>query len=1070
MELPKIAVQRPVAVLMVFAAIFLIGVISLTKLPVELMPNIGYKKVTIITRVRGGMPPTEVEEMVTRPIEDAVSTASRVEEITSRSEKGESEVIIKFEPGTDMEFAALEVREKFAKIKNKLPEEIERPIIARYEESDAYVMIAAVRSKRYTTEYIRKLIDEDIKEYLLRAEGVANVDVYGGRERKILVEFDQEKLDAFGLPVIEVINKLGMNNINLLAGDVEGKRNKYMMRTVGAFKSVEEISDTPVSPAGQPSIIRMRDIAKVEDSFIEPQNYARLGVHPDGIPGDIVSLYIHKESTANTIHVVEGIKNQIDGPIREKLAEYGLIIGEDLEIEIIRDQAEFIIKAIDTVRQSLMYGAILAAFVLFYFLRNIRSTFIIFTSIPASVVATFAMMYFRNILNPEGAISINVMTLSGLALGIGMLVDNSIVVLENIFSKREKNIPSSEAAVIGAKEVLLAIVASTITTVVVFLPIVFVTEEIKMLYGGLALTVTFSLTASLFVALTLIPGFSARFLGPSKGGINLSGLKRAYIKRLSHVLRKRYFFTAMGFGLFLVSIFMLKTLDREFLGQTEQGKFTISARLEAGAKLEATDEMVKEIEGVLSGHSAIENFSSRTEGWSSRIYVTLLPLVKTGQGTEDVIAYLRPRMEEVERRYRGGFIYFSEIQAPGMPEVQIDVYGHNYEKLNELISEVSRGLQAVPGIADMKRSIEPGRPEYRIIVDKEKAAYYGFTTREVADIVHAEMRGLRAMLFHTEAKEVETIARLEEDDRKDFEDIRNLLITTPSGGSIYLKQLARFEPAIGPSEIHRKNKNRYIELSGTSTKLSLGRAIATIKEALKDLKLPRDYYWEFGGSYEKDLRNQRQLVFAMLLTLLLVYMVLASLFESYYQPFIIMFSIPLAYIGAIFVLWITKKPVGTGVIIGAIMLGGIVVNNAIILIDRINHLRKEGAALISAVLTGGKDRMRPILLTTSTTVLTLIPMAIDRSEASNLWSPLAVTVIGGLLFSTILTLILIPSIYIIFEDINKSLHGKTFFRDVRALLRNINRDRQLALAKAKRSLSNGQKKGTTPKKGTGYFF
>ncbi len=1040
MDVSKTAVQRPIAILMIFVAVILIGIISLTKLPVELMPNIGYKKITIITRVRGGMPPTEVEELVTRPIEDAVSTVSRIEEITSKSEKGESQVVMRFEPGTDMDFAALEVREKFARIKNKLPREIERPVIARYEESDVYVMISAVTSMKYTTEHLRKVIDEDIKEYLLRVDGVANVDVYGGRERKILVEFDQQRLNAYGLPILQVIDKLGINNLNLLAGDIEGERNKYMLRTIGEFESIDEIRNMPISSTAAGSLIRLKDIAKVGDTFLEPENYARLGVETQMVPTDIVSLYIHKESQANTIKVVDGVNKQINGPIKEKLAELGLILNEDLNIEVISDQAEFIVKAINTVKRSLLYGAILAAFILFYFLRNRRSTFIIFTSIPTSVVATFALIYFRNMLFSQSPITINVMTLSGLALGIGMLVDNSIVVLENIFSKREKNMSAKESAVIGAKEVFLAILASTVTTIVVFLPIIFVTEEIKMLYGGLALTVTFSLLASLVVALTLIPSLSAHFLGKVKGGIDLKGIKKRYQRWLFFALRRRYIFVLAAFMLFIISMLAMKTLDREFLGQTEQGKFTIYARLEAGAKLDASDEMVEEIEEILSQYPAVENFSSRVEGWSSRIYVSLIPFERRRQSTEDVITWLRPKLKEIERRYRGGFIYFSEVQAPGMPEVKLDIYGHNYDRLNEFIKEIGHGMQSVPGMVDLKRSIEPGRPEYRLIIDKEKAAYYGFTTRDVADIAHAEMRGLRATLFHTEAKEVETVARLRKEDRETFDDIKNLLITTPRGDSIYLKQLADFKPAIGPSEIHRRNKNRYIELSGTSTKLSMSKAINNIRKALKDFKLPRDYYWEFGGDYEKQVQSQRQLVFALFLTLILVYMVLASLFESYYQPFIIMGSIPLACIGAILMLWITKTSIGTGVMIGAIMLAGIVVNNAIILIDKINRIRKDDISMLKAIVQGGKDRLRPILLTTSTTVLALVPMALDRSEASNLWSPLAITVIGGLLFSTILTLILVPSIYIIFEDIHKSFKGKTMLRDAKAILQVLRQD------------------------------
>lgn len=1049
MDISRTAVKRPITILMIFAAVMLIGIISLTKLPVELMPNVGYKKITIITRVRGGMPPTEVEEMVTKPIEDAVSMVNGVEEIFSKSEKGESQVVIKFESETDMDFAALEVREKFARIKNDLPREIERPVIARYEETDIYVMISAVTSKKYTTEYLRTVINEDIKEYLMRVDGVANVEAYGGRERKILVEFDQDKLNAHSLPILKVIDKLGMNNLNLLAGKVEGKRDKYLLRTMGEFETIEEIENIVVATTPSSSLVKLKDIASIEDSFLDPENYARLGAPPVAIPTDIVSLYIHKEAEANTVKVVNAVKKQIEGPIKEKLAELGLVSEEDINIDIVSDQASFIVNAIDTVKRSLLFGAILAAFILFFFLRNYRSTFIIFTSIPTSVVATFTLMYFRNSFFPQSQMSINVMTLSGLALGIGMLVDNSIVVLENIFSKREKKISAHEAAITGTKEVFLAISASTITTIVVFLPIIFVSDDIKKLYGSLGMTVTFSLLASLIVALTLIPCLSAYLLNMSRLGLDLSWIRNKYQMCLSYVLRMRYLSVVLAFAVFFLALFVFRGLDREFLGQTEQGKFTIHARLEAGAKLEKSDTMVKEIEELLIRHPAIENFSSRVEGWSSTVYVSLVPFDKRRETTESVIEWLRPKLKTIEKKYKGGFIYFSEVQAPGMPEVSLDVYGHDYEKLNEFVARLGDGMAAVPGMVDLKRSIEPGRPEYRVIVNKEKAAYYGIAMRDIADIAHAEMRGLRAMLFHTESKEVETVARLKEEHRKDFDDIKNLLITTPEGDNIYLKQVADFKPAIGPSEIHRKNKNRFIELSGTSTRLSLSQAVRRIKDALKDLKLPRDYYWEFGGDYEKQLQNQRQLAFALLLAVILVYMILASLFESYYQPFIIMISIPLALVGAAFTLWLTKKSIGIGVIIGAIMLAGIVVNNAIMLVDKINRLRKENCQLLKAVLRGGKDRLRPIMLTTSTTILALIPMALDRSEASSLWAPLAITVIGGLSFSTILTLILVPSIYIIFEDISRSFGQGTLLRDTLRVFQIIKCDTRLIKNKTK---------------------
>ncbi len=1050
MGLPNFSVHKPVTIAMVFLAIILIGLIGLTKLPVELMPNVSYKKITITTKVRGGMPPLEVETLVTRPIEEAVSTASKVSEIYSRSEKEESTVTIVFEPGTNMDFAALEVREKFAKIKNKLPKEIERPVIARYEQTDAYVMIISMTSEIITPEAMRKIADEKIKEQLMRISGVANVDVYGGRERKILVEIDQNKIRNYNIPINKIIDNLGINNINLLAGNIERKRNTYLIRTLGEFRTIDGIKNTPIAMTQEGSLIRLGDVAVVMDSYMEPSAFARLGLRKEDFARPVVSLYIHKESTANTVMVANNIKKQI-----EKIKT---TMNKNIKIDITLNRAEFILKAINTVREALITGAVLSAIILYLFLLNIGSTIIILTAIPISIIATFGMMYFQGL-------TLNVMTLSGLALGIGMLVDNSIVVLENIAKHRERGKSVKEATIVGTEEMWLAICSSTLTHIVVFFPIVFVSEEIKMLYGVLAFTVAYSLLASLLVAITLVPMLASNVISekPTKFDIkilnkfpkireiaSLSFIRDRYIKFISLALRHRYRFILSVFILFIFSIFLFMRLDREPFGSTEEGQFTIFAKLDAGAKLGKSDEITKEIEKYLLTIPEIQDFTSRVEGWSSTIYVSLVPFSQRGARVDDIINRIRPKMKEIEHKYRGGFVYFSEAEEVGKKEIKIDAYGYNYDTLGQLISQLGQSMAMVPGLVDMKRSIEQGRPEYQIIVDKEKAAFYGLTVKDVADVLHAQTRGLRAMLFHTESSEVETVARLQAKDRSTFEDIKNLSIPTPDGKMILLSQIATFKPALGPSEIHRKNKNRYIELSATSTKLSLTKVINRLKILLKDVKFPRDYYWELGEEYQRQLENQKQLLLAMLLTVVLLYMVLAAFFESFWQPVIIMFAIPLAYIGTILLLFVTKTPVGIGVIIGAIMLGGIVVNNSIMLIDRINVLKSRGFSDNKALLTAGRDRLRPIIMTVSTTVLGLLPMAIIKTEASGLWAPLAIAVIGGLIFSTVLTLFMVPSIYLVFEDAKKYFNSSIFKEKVYNIISIL----RLRLSENKHSIMN----------------
>ena len=1017
MNLSEFSVKRPVTIFMLFLGILLVGAVSLLRLPVELRPNIVYGDISIIIAVRGGMPPEEVESLVTRHVEDAVSTVSYLENIYSTSKAGESRVWLEFEPGTNMDFASLEVREEFSKIRDKLPKEIEKPIIAQYKESDTPVLVLAVTGEGYTPEILRKVVDEQIKERILRVEGVANVDVYGGRERKILVEVDKNKLYQYGIPMEQVVNTLGANNLNLLAGDVERTKDKYLIRVIGEYKSLDDIKNIGVIATPQGVIIKMGEIAKVKDSFLEPTNYARTDIEP------VVSIYIQKESTANTIQVVSNIEEEI-----KKLKRN---IDRGIFIKATLNQSDAIKDAIKAVKSSLLYGAILAILVLLLFLRDPRVTAIIGVTIPISVMATFITMYFHKI-------SINVMTLSGLALGIGMLVDNSIVVLDNIDKKKKKvsfSDPAwkqdyTKAIVNGASEVGLAILASTITTIIVFLPFVFVNKATRMLWSGLALTVTYSLLSSLFVALTIVPMLSDRIkakpINPSrhkktmfKKGI--SEQVRAYYRKLLVLgLKLRYLCATIAFVILIIALFIGYKTDREFMAGTEEGRFTIFVELEPGAKLDVTDQMAKEIEFLLADIQEIKTFTSRVEPWSSKVYVKLKPLAQRKHDTKTVIDDIREKAKAVERKYKGGFIYFSEIEEKGLKEIELDLYGYEYDVLKELAVSIATRLGTIEGFEDIRMSRISGRPEWAVAVDKEKAGLYGLTTKDIAETLHSEIRGLRATLYHTESREVETVSRLRKEDRERLDDLRKLVLFSNDGRPLLLEQVADFVPQIGASEIIRKNKMRVVHITAMITTSSLIKAVSKVRANLSDMEFPKDYYYRIGGNYERNIKNEKELwafpTGVLWITIFLVYLVLASLFESYHQPFIIMISVPLAVIGVILALKITHKPISQGVIIGAIMLAGIVVNNAIVLVDRINFLRKRSNNVFKSLIEAGEDRLRPIAMTTSTTILGLLPMAFDRSESANLWSPLAITVIGGMTSSTVMTLLLVPSIYMIFED------------------------------------------------------
>ncbi|MBN1405078.1 MAG: efflux RND transporter permease subunit [Candidatus Omnitrophica bacterium] len=1015
MGLPNLSVNRPVAILMVFCAVIIIGVISLLRLPIELLPNFSFGDISIFIDIRGGIPPEEVESQVSKPTEDAVGSVSHLRELMSISEEGRSRVVMRFEPGINMNYAALEVKEKFSRIRNKLPPQIEKPVIAKFEQQDVPILITAVTGGvNYTPEMLRKIVDETIKEQILRVEGVANVEIGGGRERKILVEVDQKKLQAYKLPIGKVINVLNLNNLNLLLGELPQKKHKYLIRVIGGFKSIDDIKNIGVATTPSGSVIKVADVADVKDSYLEATSYARVNVLP------VVSLYIQKESQANTVEVIRRIQEA-----KKKLTSG--VLDKRIRLIDTYNQAITIMQAIDNVKTTLLYGAFLAIAVLWFFLRDMRSTFIIAVSIPISVIGTFILMFFQKI-------TLNVMTLSGLAIGVGMLVDNSIVVLENIATLKEKGLDKIKASINGCEEMFLAMVASTITTVVVFLPIIFVSNEIRILYSGIAFTVTYSLLVSLAVAISLVPMLSAHL--PSMALIKkhktrkpqrlvLKFFRSRYRMLLGWSIRLRYILLAAAFCIFVVSIYIIAfKIDKEFVGTTEQQDFTIFIELPTGAKLDISDKAVKGVEEMLSTIPEVKQFSSRVEKWSSKVYVKLLPLSERTRSIKDIIEDLRTKVADIEKQYREAFIYFEEPQEVETNEIIVEIFGYDYKILNELAIAMLTRMQSVQGLVDLKIRWRKGRPEWWVKVDRKKAAMYGFTVDEIANTLHAQMRGLRATLYHTQGKEVEVIARLQEKDRRTLDALRKLTMTKQDGLSICLEQVAIFEPDVGPSKIWRKNKSRMIQISANRGRLAFGTAAEKIKKALSDVKMPKDYYYNFGENYWKMIRNQRELSFAIVLTIILIYLVLASLFESYVQPFIIMITVPLAAIGVAIALKVSHKTINIGMLMGCIMLGGIVVNNAIILIDYINRLKEKNIKSLRAILIACEGRLRPIMMTTSTTLLGLWPMAMDRSEQANLWSPLAITVMGGLASSSILTLFIIPGVYLIFDDIKNKFFIK----------------------------------------------
>jgi len=1028
---------------MIFILISLIGMITFKLLPVEMMPNVSFGHISIYINVRGGVSATEIEKSIAKIAEEAVGSVTHLKDMLTISKEGNCTIILEFEPGSDMDYAALEVREKFNRIRNKLPKEVEKPVIAKYEYTDVPIVILAVTSKIRTPEELRKIVDETIKDRVQRVEGVARVEVAGGREGKIMIEVDKYRLQSLALPINKIVDTINVNNINLLAGEVKRTDDKYLVRTIGEFADLSEISELAVTATEQGSVIRVRDFAKVKDSFLDPTAFSRVNAQPS------VSLYIQKESLANTVKVADRIVQSVS-ELQDKL-------DPDIELTFTSNQADYVKESIKGVKISLLLGALLAFSILFFFLRDIPVVFAIGCSIPISVAGTFFLMWATQL-------SLNLMTLSGLALGVGMLLDNSIVVIEHIYKKLEpllRRPPGmfsrrpkltrqmrNDVSITATEEVLLAIIASTVTTCAVFFPIVWVNPSIRILYSGLALTIIYALLVSLVCAVMLIPMIISKTRIHPQRQKTLFSFYPAFIKQC---LKLRYILIALAMAVFVAVIPQFNKLEKEFIGVAEQNKFTIFIELPTGTRIDVTDEVVKKIEKAVAGMPEIKTVTAKVEPWSSKLYVELYPLAQRQLTTQQVIDKIRPFTQKMEP----AFIYFEEEQEVGTKEIIIELFGYDYEVLKSIAVSVGQKMQSIPKFTDAKIRMREGRPEMHVRIDRAKAALLGLSTKDIGLALHTQLRGLVATQFRGNkeplikiseeedafspsfikqndlygkdaGKETETIVRLDEAFRKTFENLKRTTFVNPDGEIIYLSHVAEFDYATGPSEIWRKNKARMVQVSANTGGLALGTAGEKVKAVLKDLDLPKDYFWELGGNYEKMLRNQKELTSAIILSILLIYMILASLFESFSQPFIILISLPLAFIGAVMALRLTGKPVGIGVLIGAIMLGGIVVNNAIILIHRINALRSQNSktSLAEIVITASTDRLRPIIMTSLTTIASMLFLALDKSESANLWSPLAITVIGGMSVSSLLTLIIVPSLYLIFDDFKHILVTK----------------------------------------------
>jgi len=1005
MGMPKVAIEKPVLTAMLFLAVFILGVISLLRLPVELTQGQSQGIVSVIVRARGGMPPNEVEKQITKFVEESIATVSNVKKMYSSSRESESRVTLEFTPGTDMKFAALEVREKFARVKPLLPTEIEKPVIANYDDSDSAVLIFAFTSNSLSPEDTRELIEHELSPVISRVNGVASIEVYGGRERKILVELDRDKMVAYNIAVERVMDILGQSNVNLLAGNVDKGVLEFAVRSMGAFTSVDELGEMGIQGTRQGSIIPLKEIATIKDAFMEAEDESRLNLEQN------VTVYVKKTSQANTIPVVENILGVLEQFHEEN--------KDKLDVILISDKAKLITEALTDVKGSLYIGVVLVVALIYIFMRSWMLALIVFISIPASVIATFIFMAALNI-------SINVMTLSALALAIGILVDSSVVIIENIFSKKEKKHTDVRAILEGSEEVFAPLLASLATTLVVFVPILFIDKKIQIQYSGFSLTIVASLVSSFLVAQMLIPMLMMQWtrgkLKPiEKEKTFFYGVEKAYSWLMRINIKSRYFVLAAVIVLFCFTSAQLAKRSIDLPSTLQENEFSIVVFPLAGARLEANSDAIKKVEELLSKIADIEIFSSTVRKDDVRVFVRLKPRAKRTYSKDEIMDLVDKQGNEMVKEIHDDYSLLVDEGASASEDKKliVNIFGQDGDELQKLAMEFSNRMGKVEGMTNIVMTDLRKRPEYTLVVDRGRAALYGLTAQKIADSIHAQVRGMRPTKYHEvlSGEEIEVITRLQAIYRQKLDDLKFIHMQTDSGKQIPLGEVANFYPSVGPQTIDRMDKYRYVFVKG-DCRGALEKVAEDIRKALADVKLPDEYYWRFGGAYDDLLGSKSQLSMALLLTLFLVYGTMACLFQSYLQPLLIMISVPLATIGIYIALEATKTPLSNQVFIGMIILAGYVVSAAIMLTDRTNHLKSEGLSIQEAVTQAGVDRLRPIVMTTLSTTFGFAPMAIGWGQSSDLWAPLAVTVIGGLLSSTCLTLFVLPNMLIMCRDMS----------------------------------------------------
>ena len=1021
MKLSETGVRRPVATLMAFVAVFLLGVIAWQRLAIDMMPEIESPSISVFTRWDGAST-EDVEQQITRVIESALGSVTDLDEITSTTSEGVSRVTCKFKWGTELGEAANDMRDLLERAKRRLPDDADDPVMFKFNTANMPILGFSVTA----TENIEKLedtVNDDIVDVLKRVPGVGTAEAFGGLERQVNVLLDPAKLSAHGLSVAAIAAAIDADNQTEPAGNVKIGTVDYTIRVPGEFATPEEVGLVVVKRDGD-KVVRVSDVARVEDGFAEETRV----VERMGRAGMMVD--VQKRSGENTMAVARRVM--------DKLEEIKANLPADYSIDLVFDTSDMIGKSIRSVGKTVLWGGLFVVLVTLFFLRSARTSLVIALTIPFSLIIASVFMFLKGW-------TINLMSLSALALAVGMVVDNAVVVLENVISHVSRGTGRREAAMFGADEVGTAILASTLTTIVVFVPLVFVDGVTGIMLGQLGGIVTATLVASVVCSLLLTPMLASKLLRPPPAGRGayarfyawsegrLAALERGYARLLSGALHARWLVVLAAVGVVALTVWGFRSLGSEFMGKEDTGQLSISYQLPLSTRYEITAETGRRILEVVHrvcGDDKIVSEMLRAGGsggfgggGGSHAGTIRLRLVdakyrdRTADEYGDEITREVSQWPEIVKVFSNSGNFLNRILMGGGANLLIEVYGWDLDETTAIAERIKRIAQETPGSRDVRVSQDMGKPELSIAIDRAKASAMGLTMQEITETVSALFQGDDASQYREGEDEYDITLRLAAPDRASIEDIRRTELPLPGGGRVRLDAIAQVVEGSGPVTITRKNQQRVVSVEFDATDARPeGDVMADVRRRVAEqIVLPNGVSVEYGGMIEEQEKSEKALTMMILLGIVLVYMVMAAQFESLLHPLLIMFSVPFAFSGVVAVLHLTGTPLSMSAYIGMVLLVGVVVNNSIVLVDYVNLLRARGRALREAIVEGGRQRLRPVMITTCTTVLGMMPMATSHGDGSATWRPLGLVVVGGLALASVVSLVLVPTLYYIAE-------------------------------------------------------